>query len=256
MRLCDQDPSSTIRAVCFDETMFESFEVMKTYEMECYKVKKGFGYENDIEVLIDSDTKVKESVTQFKMERYNFTVGQIVRGATENIRFVHLKGKVLSIEDIVTVGRYPDQKEKREIVLADKTGEISLVLWRDRAKEIVFKKGDVLKIENAVVGSFNKRLYMTTSMETSLEVVQHIFQRCELTINSPTEEEILLLLNSKFSLLLDLDAKKIEHATIIAENCEEDENDTVEDQENIDSSDHDENSMELQDKSIKKFKAD
>ncbi|KAK3745928.1 hypothetical protein QZH41_003072 [Actinostola sp. cb2023] len=249
MRLCDQDPSSTTRAVCFDETMFESFEVMKTYEMECYKVKKGFGYENDIEVLIDSDTKVKESVTQFKMERSNFTVGQIVRGATENIRFKHLKGKVLSIEDIVTVGRYPDQKEKREIVLADKTGEISLVLWRDRAKEISFKKGDVLKIENAVVGSFNKRLYMTTSMETSLE-------RCELTINSPTEEEILLLLNSKLSLLLDLDAKKIEHATIIAENCEEDENDTIEDQEKIDSSDHDKDSMELQDKSIKKFKAD
>ena len=83
-----------------------------------------------------------------------------------------MTAKVLTVEDMMTVGKYPDQKEKREILLADKTGEIPLVLWRDRAKECVLQKGNVVKMQNAVVSSFNKRRYVTTTFETSLEVVE------------------------------------------------------------------------------------
>ncbi|KAK3746091.1 hypothetical protein QZH41_004628 [Actinostola sp. cb2023] len=321
MRLCDREPCSTTRAVCFDEEKFDCFEPMKTYVMEGFKLKKGrFGSE-DMEMVITEETKIKESSIAFKIDRTPFNIGQIVRGETENVRYMHLTAKVLAVEDMTTVGKYPNQKEKRDILLADKTGEIPLVLWRDQAKACVLEKGNVVKIQNAVVSSFNKKRYVTTTFETSIElinddlevdesashhtrakphvissietaieaikeyrsvvkcvncrsdivyvpkakgknssvnqviircnacstvfmaksgmivneckflvgeewylarttVVQYILERSEPSVNDPTEDEIMSVLNSKFLLRLDLDAKKIEHSERVKEEPE------------------------------------
>lgn len=43
LNLCDKDPSSTIKAVCFNGNMSHKFEPSKTYELQDYKLKKGFG---------------------------------------------------------------------------------------------------------------------------------------------------------------------------------------------------------------------
>lgn len=172
MRLCDEDPSSNAKAVCFEKSLYDSFEPLKTYDIINLKVKKGFANDRDLELLITPETQIKDSVThQFKMERSTFTIDQILRRETHNIRFINLKAKILSVEDITTVGQYPNQKKKRDVLMADTTGEINLVLWEGRTEEFDYRDGDIVMIENAVVSSFNKTLYITTSTETSFEVI-------------------------------------------------------------------------------------
>jgi hypothetical protein len=150
MTLCDQNTTSTIRAVCFQDVMFDKFEVTRTYDLKSFKIKKGMGSGNDVEMLITEETEVAESLIRFNIEIMWFKLSQIVRQHTQNIRFLNLKAKITSIEDLLTVGKYPDHKQKRDVHLADDTGQITLVLWRERAKTIHFKEGDVITIENAV----------------------------------------------------------------------------------------------------------
>lgn len=54
-----------------------------------------------------------------------------------------------------TVGSYSDNKSKRNVHLADNTGHIDLVLWRDRADNAEFEEGDVLDLENMILSEFN-----------------------------------------------------------------------------------------------------
>ena len=66
------------------------------------------------------------------------------------------------------VGTFPDMKTKREISLADETGQIDLVLWRQRAEKVDFQAGDVLSLQNVVVSTFQQQTTITTSFETFL----------------------------------------------------------------------------------------
>ena len=59
----------------------------------------------------------------------------------------------------------------RSITLADETGHIYLVLWRQRAEEVNFKAGDVLSLQNVVVSTFREQTTVTTSFETALNIV-------------------------------------------------------------------------------------
>ena len=90
-------------------------------------MKKGYGSSNQVELLIDEFTKVEKAEIQLKVSDFSFTISQILRGEAERGRFIKLKAKVVRIEDPVTVGIYPDNKKKREILLADSTGHINLV---------------------------------------------------------------------------------------------------------------------------------
>ena len=69
------------------------------------------------------------------------------------------------------VGHYPDNKIKRIVHLADSTGHIDLVLWRDQAESINFEKGDVLMLENIVVSTFSNQISLTTTFERQMKVV-------------------------------------------------------------------------------------
>lgn len=128
LNLCDKDPSSTIRAVCFNTDLFSNFETDVTYDLESFKVKKAFGNSSSLELLLDNDTKVSTAASQLKITDHTFNISQILRKETENIRFINLKAKVTSIGDSISVGTYPDNKSKRSIFLADNTGHIELVL--------------------------------------------------------------------------------------------------------------------------------
>jgi hypothetical protein len=182
MVLCDEDTSSTIKAVCFEDALVEKFEATKTYILRLFKLKKGMGAGSSIEVSIDGSTEINEAPTQFKIEKMSFKISQIVRHETENVRFLHLKAKVIGIDDIVTVGKYPDHKEKREVLLADETGHIIMVLWRERAKNVNFEKDDVVDIQNAVASSFNNKVNITTSSETTISKLSE-----SLTVCAPNE---------------------------------------------------------------------
>ena len=171
MNLCGKDTSSTIRAVCFSEPMFSKFEPNKTYDINQFKVKKAYGKStSNVELLIDNETRVSMSTSQFALEDQSFTISQILTNETKNVRFIKLKAKVMTIDDVHIVGTYPDNKSKRNINLADPTGHIQLVLWRDRAENIVFKVGDIVSIENAVISNYGNTLTVTTTLETTISV--------------------------------------------------------------------------------------
>ena len=115
LNLCDKDPSSTIRAVCFNTDLFSNFETDVTYDLESFKVKKAFGNSSSLELLLDNDTKVSTAASQLKITDHTFNISQILRKETENIIFINLKAKVTSIGNSISVGTYPDNKSKRSI---------------------------------------------------------------------------------------------------------------------------------------------
>lgn len=189
LTLSDHTPSSTIRALCFQgDEMFDNFKPLTTYDISNFKVKKSFYGQNDMEILIDTETELKESSIQYNMEKSAFNIRQIICGEAQNIRYINLKAKVMAIEDIATVGKYPNQRKKRDIFLADSTGQINLVLWQERAKEIPFSVKSVIQINNAVVSSFNNRYYVTTSMETSIETIQEVIEVDDALVHQDTEK--------------------------------------------------------------------
>ena len=68
MNLCDQDPSSTIRAVCFDENLLGNFEANRTYDFKQFKVKKAYSSSNNIEVLIDQFTVAEKPLSRLTLK--------------------------------------------------------------------------------------------------------------------------------------------------------------------------------------------
>ena len=42
LNLCDQDPSTTVRAVCFNKDMFTKIQPSTTYDIESFKYKKAY----------------------------------------------------------------------------------------------------------------------------------------------------------------------------------------------------------------------
>ena len=146
LNLCDNDQSSTIRAVCFNANMFEQFEASKSYSLTNYKVKKGYGQAN-VELLIDPQTVIEEAASQLKVSECTFKVSEILRGASATVCFINLKAKVTSVGELETVGQHHDQKSKRDVGLADDSGHINLVLWRERADDPQLQEGDVLSIK-------------------------------------------------------------------------------------------------------------
>ena len=173
-----KDQQQHCEPVCFRENLFSKFEASSTYDFQAFKVKKGYGPSNQVELLIDEFTKVEKAEIQLKVRDFSFTISQILRGEAERGRFIKLKAKVVRIEDPVTVGIYPDNKKKREILLADSTGHINLVMWRERAESITFKEGDVLILESMVLSKFNDVVSITTTFESSIIKVDEDISTC------------------------------------------------------------------------------
>ena len=100
MTLCDVDPTSMIRAVCFDSNVFDLFMATKTYDLRGFKLEKGFGNDNDVEILISGETKVTESLSQFAIDKRSLKISEILHRESSNVRFFNVKSKVISIEDV------------------------------------------------------------------------------------------------------------------------------------------------------------
>ena len=174
MNLCGEEPSSTIRAACFEGEMFSTFQLNTTYDFNSFKIKKAFGNSNSVELLVDQSTTVTTSTSQLSLEKRSYNISQILRNQTDNTKFINLKAKVMNIDDPSVVGSYPHNKTKRSMHLADHTSHIEFVLWRERADNFHFSEGDVLSLENAVVSNFNNTINLTTTFETTITKVDEL----------------------------------------------------------------------------------
>jgi hypothetical protein len=161
LNLCDSDQSTTIRAVCFNEDIFSKIQSKKTYDLQSFEIKQSFGNRETPELVLDNETK------------------------TSNSRFLNVKAKVTAIDEPRVVGTYPQNKTKRSVQIADTTGEIELILWRERADVIAFEDGNVLNLENIVVSKFNGKLNLTTAFESSITILDE-----EMTVARPTKRPL------------------------------------------------------------------
>ncbi len=74
------------------------------------------------------------------------------------------------------VGRFPDKKLKRDVILGDESGQVTMVLWHQKASSIEFNQGDIVNIENAVTSTFNNSVMVSTSGETKITVIDEAIQ--------------------------------------------------------------------------------
>ena len=173
MNLCGKDSCTTIQAVCFDDSMFEEFKAKQSYDVESFRLKKGFGTSsNEVEVLIDHSTSVEESPDQFAVEKKCFNIAAILRKESQVFHFIDITAKVISIGDICVIKKTLDNIEKRDVELADESGVITMVLWRQRAENFNFKVNDVLHLENMVTTIFNNKVMLSTTFESSMVKVE------------------------------------------------------------------------------------
>ena len=172
LNLCDEDQSSTIRAVCFNKDIFPQLESKKTYQLDAFKLKRAFGDKTAPELLLDDETKNTLAANQVALENKMHTISQILRGETANERFLNLKAKAVLVGEPRVVGTFPDNKKKRTVLLADETGQMELVLWRERAENVNFKEGDVVHLDNMVASKFNGQLNLTTTFESCISLLE------------------------------------------------------------------------------------
>ena len=165
MSLCEGDPSSCIRAVCFEESMFEQFSTKQSYDIECFKLKKAFNTNSgNVEVMIDNATIIKEAADKFQIENQSFNIAQRLKKECQRHRFIDVTAKVIGVEDVCVVGKHPNILEKRDVKLADESGFISLVLWKERAVKFNFHVNDVTT-------TFNNNIMLTTAFESTITKV-------------------------------------------------------------------------------------
>ena len=173
--LADDGPcaSSMIKAVCFEEAMFTEFEVKETYDVKSFKLRQAFGRSNDqVELVIDYATTIDKSPVQLTITKKSFNIAAILRKESEGFRFVDVTAKIISVEDVCMVGKPPNNKEKRDVILADESGVIDLVLWRKHAINFQFEAGDVIEIQNAVTTIFNNKVMLSATFDSSIAKVQ------------------------------------------------------------------------------------
>lgn len=168
MTISDEDPTCNVRAVSFNENLFNSLEVFKTYCLKSFKIKKGYGHRSsDIEVLLDNGSTVETSPKQFAVNPQLFDIATILRLNGNDSRAVNTKGKVTRIEEASLVGSPPDTKMKRVVYLTDATGSLSVVFWREQASALNFSEGDVVHVENLRLSNWNGQISGNVSLETS-----------------------------------------------------------------------------------------
>ena len=85
--------------------------------------------------------------------------------------FYDVTVKVIGVEDVCVVGKHLNILEKRDVNLADESGFISLVLWKERAVKFNFHVNDVIRLENGVTTTFNNNIMLATAFESTITKV-------------------------------------------------------------------------------------
>ena len=119
----------------------------------------------------------------------------------------------MTIHKPCEVVTFPDMKMKQEITLADKTSQIDLVLWRQRAENVDFKAGDVLSLQNVVVSTFQQQITVTTSFETSLNVIEKdiAVTKEAKALDKPVQTKTTVLVIKNFQSVSKCFLRKVSH---------------------------------------------
>ena len=111
MTISDEDVSANARAVCFDEEIFNKVEVAKTFCFSSYKIEKGYGNRNNIEVVLDSRSKVEIAPKQFTIKPPWYDIAAILRSNSNDMPMANLKAKVC----IFLIGMHQKTNPKNKI---------------------------------------------------------------------------------------------------------------------------------------------
>jgi len=106
-------------------------------------------------------------------------IGQL----TPRSRNVNLVAKVVSKSPERVVSSQYDQKEHRlsEILIADETGAINLVLWDDRIDEV--QEGTTIKITNGFIKLFRGKMQLNLGRYGTVEEVDETIEEVNLENN-------------------------------------------------------------------------
>jgi len=106
-------------------------------------------------------------------------IGQL----TPRSRNVNLVAKVVSKSPERVVSSQYDQKEHRlsEILIADETGAINLVLWDDRIDEV--QEGTTIKITNGFIKLFRGKMQLNLGRYGTVEEVDITIEEVNLENN-------------------------------------------------------------------------
>ena len=187
MTITDEDPTSFIRAVCFNDQLFSSLEVHKTYRLKSFKVQKGYGKQSgNLEVVLDNTSNVELSPKQFAVKPVFLNVASILRSTDNSMPFVNTKGKITRTEEPNLVGSPPDSKMKRIVYLTDATGSLNVAFWKDQALKINFKLGNVVNVENLRLSTWNGMVTGNASPETSFVTIDKEIQITQAVLPKPS----------------------------------------------------------------------
>lgn len=172
------DNTGEIRITAFDEIVdqfYDQLELDKIYYFSNGQIRlKNQMYNStthDCEIYLNNETKIDECVEtthEVPEIQYNLKTVTEIKELENNIitDIVAICSFVSELEefDAVSTGRH---LKKRDITLADQTGEIKLTLWNEMA-EIQYKKKEILIINDLIVNEFRNEKNLTTTLKTNI----------------------------------------------------------------------------------------
>ena len=121
--------------------------------------------------MLDSRSKVEIAPKQFTIKPLWYDIAAILRSNGDDMPMVNLKAKVTRIEEPSLVGSPPKSKMRRMVYLTDSTGSLAVAFWREQTGSIDFSVGDVVKVENLTLSTWNKQVSANVSSQSRFTIV-------------------------------------------------------------------------------------
>ncbi len=90
----------------------------------------------------------------------------------DSLPIVSTKGKITFIEEPTMVGALPDTKMRKEVVLTDTTGSLTISFWRDNALSVPFSEDNVITVDNLRLSKWNGSINGNVGNKTSFKVLK------------------------------------------------------------------------------------
>jgi ssDNA-binding replication factor A large subunit len=152
------DESSTAFVVFWADRMedYNSLNAGEAYQFEGFAVKKNtFGNNTTLEFHANRASKITKSAQKIEIKVKKLKIGEV----TETQLPISIEGRVKAIDEERQITlKDGTQTRNIKILIADETGSINMVAWREAVDDIKkFKPSDPIKVENvtAVKSRFN-----------------------------------------------------------------------------------------------------
>jgi replication factor A1 len=141
----------------------------EVYQFESLAVRKNtFGNTTTIEFHVSQSTKIAKSVKKIEINVKKLKIGDI----TETQSPISFEGRVSAIDEERQINlKDGTQTRNIKLMVADETGSINLVAWRETVDEVKkFKPNDPIKVENvtAAMSRFSNQLEAKLGKDTKI----------------------------------------------------------------------------------------